>query len=262
MWNEADHPRDDSGRFVEKGGYEGLRERRFSLSLYGRNYSQMPSKKNWQRVVDTLGTEEDVEYLTPTDFSQAFDREKLLQRIGEEKENIQSLKNAEEARRQRMAEERVQAQSAEEQRIQKVVDRIKASTTANDTTAKKLIAVTDRAEEAADKARNAKRQSSGQSGYVGKSKSVRATNAEAEGKFPKTKAALILGVTTMELKSVMAPIEWHHTGALYQASDYYDISDICDIASDLQDETPDYIRQKYSAQSIDTFEKLYGVKIK
>lgn len=258
MWNEAEHPRDDEGKFVEKGGYEGLRTRRASLGInYGKTYSEMPSKKNWQRVVDIIGTEENLEYLHPDDFRNELTKEQLLQRIDERKANTAQADVKAQEQREQWRKEQQQA----EQEQQAKVDKIKSNTNATDTTAQKLLDVAKRAYEAHEKALEKRATSQGASGYVGKSKSVRATNAEAEGRFTKTQAAQILGVSTLRIKEVLSTSEWHHTGALYNESNYYDISDICDIADDLAFSDVATIRENYSAESIENFEKIFGVKI-
>lgn len=262
-WNEADHPRDDDGKFVEKGGYEGLRIRRASLGLrYGKTYSEMPPKKNWQRVVDTLGAEDDLEYLDASDFRNELSREELLQHISERKASVEAIKQANQVKEQAQAEEQRKAQEQAEKAKREKLERIKSNSNATYAVAQKLLDVADRAYKAHEAAVDRRFTNQGSSGYVGKSKSVRATNAEADGKFTRTRAAEILGVSTAKIKEVLTPSEWHHTGALYNKSNYYDIGDICDIADDLAFDDVAEIRENYPAESIENFERIFGVKIK
>lgn len=67
-----------------------------------------------------------------------------------------------------------------------------------------------------------------QSGYVGSSKSIRAAEAEQNGKLPFTRAKKVLatrlGITQRaagELLAEIGPCEWHHTGKYARRTDYY-----------------------------------------
>lgn len=67
----------------------------------------------------------------------------------------------------------------------------------------------------------------GQSGYNGFSRSVRATQAEAEGKFPKTTAAKELGLSVKAFtagcdRAGISACEWHHVSKYANAVDFYD----------------------------------------
>ncbi len=263
MWEESKHPRDDEGKFVEKGGYEGLRIRRGNMSeLFGRSSTDMPSKKNWQRVVDIVGTEEDLEYVDSSVYKQEMTREQLLQHIAERKENARAIIHAEEEKKLLEAQKKREEKEWEEKNRREKLDKIKTNANVTDTGAQKLLDVGDRADKAREAAENKRFQSQRASGYDGKSKSVRAINAEADGKFPISKAAQILGVTTIKIKQFLSPSEWHHTGAMYNETYYYDIADICDIADDLAYDDASEIRENYSAESIRDFENIFGVKIK
>jgi hypothetical protein len=71
-----------------------------------------------------------------------------------------------------------------------------------------------------------------QSGYVGSSRSVRAVEAETEGKFPLTRAiqnlTKTLGITrkaARELLIKVGPCEAHHTSKYANLTDYYDLGE-------------------------------------
>lgn len=71
-----------------------------------------------------------------------------------------------------------------------------------------------------------------QSGYIGSSKSVRAIEAEAEGKLPLSHAiptlAKALGITrkaTRDLLLKVGSCEVHHTSKYANLTDYYDLED-------------------------------------
>nr|DAG78442.1 MAG TPA: hypothetical protein [Caudoviricetes sp.] len=263
MWEESKHPRDDEGKFVEKGGYDGLRARRGDMrGMFDWSYTEMPTKKNWQRAVNIIGTEEDLEYVDADVFKKEMTREQLLQHIAERKENALAIIRAEEEKKLLEAQKKREEKEWEEKNKREKLDKLKANTYATDTVAQKLLDVGDRAYKAREAAENKRFQSQRASGYDGKSKSVRAINAEADGKFPISKAAQILGVTTIKIKQFLSPSEWHHTGAMYNETYYYDIADICDIADDLAYNEAAEIRENYSAESIRDFENIFGVKIK
>lgn len=63
----------------------------------------------------------------------------------------------------------------------------------------------------------------GNSGYIGSSKSVRASQAESLDRYPASVAAKLLGVSAASIKAILSPSEWHHTGSYYNRTDYYDI---------------------------------------
>lgn len=72
------------------------------------------------------------------------------------------------------------------------------------------------------------------SGYVGWSRSVRATEAEAEGKLPLTRAipavSSIAGCTRNEARAAlvaMGPCEWHHTSKKFNRTDFYNVGAAC-----------------------------------
>lgn len=261
MWNESEHPRDDDGKFVEKSGYDVLKERK--KALRDSAYNRMPRKVDYERVAALMGTDEGLEYLDYYDFAQTLEKEEYQERIKERKAEWQAARQKEEEweREQTAA---YKAKAEEEQKWTKGrLSNIMANTNANEVVAQRLVGVVNRADEAYEKAMRNYKYGNASGGYVGNSRSVRATNAETDGKFPAGRAANILGITTMKLKKSLRPTEWHHTGALYNATDYYDISDLCDIAADLQGEdSAADIRKDYSAESIEKFEAIYGVKIK
>ena len=270
MWNESEHPRDDIGRFTEKGGggYEGLKQRRNELRhvwVERRNLTLPPTLENYQAIVEKMGSDEGIEYLDYNDFrSTRLTKEELLQRIESNKALYEQAKKEKEEK-ERIAQEQWAKKVAEEKaERQRKIDRIKSNGEISDTVADKLIEVVNRSYDAYEKAMSNQRYGdTSRSGYVGHSRSERATEAETNGKFPAGRAANILGITSLKLKKYMRPSEWHHTGALYNATDYYDISDLCNIAEDLQEEDGfEDIRKDYSAESIELFEKIYGVKIK
>lgn len=73
----------------------------------------------------------------------------------------------------------------------------------------------------------------GQSGYFGSSRSVRAVEAEEEGKLPLSRAIPIiskkLGITrkaARELIESVGPCEAHHTSKYANLTDYYDLYDV------------------------------------
>ena len=66
-------------------------------------------------------------------------------------------------------------------------------------------------------------------GYDGYSKSNNAVDAEADGRYPLTKAARIVaretGVTIKEARRILQELgtgEWHHSSKFYNAVNYYD----------------------------------------
>lgn len=63
-------------------------------------------------------------------------------------------------------------------------------------------------------------------GYDGFSKSNNAIYAESEDKFPATVAAKKLGVSAAAIKAILSPCEWHHTGKMYNRTDYYYIGEL------------------------------------
>ena len=70
-------------------------------------------------------------------------------------------------------------------------------------------------------------------GYVGWSRSVRASEAERDGKLPLSRAvkevAKFCGITQKQARAVCLLIgrcEWHHTSKHFNATDYYDVGDI------------------------------------
>lgn len=58
-------------------------------------------------------------------------------------------------------------------------------------------------------------------GYCGYSKSNNAIDAENNGKFPASILARRIGVTTNAIRSLLTPVEYHHTSKMYNATDYY-----------------------------------------
>lgn len=64
----------------------------------------------------------------------------------------------------------------------------------------------------------------GNSGYIGSSRSVRATEAENENKYPSSVADKMLGVRSGAVQANLYPSEWHHTGKYFHKTDYYDIN--------------------------------------
>lgn len=70
----------------------------------------------------------------------------------------------------------------------------------------------------------------GNSGYVGYSKSVRATVAESEGKYPKTTFKKVYGLSEkkfkeLENRDIISVSEWHHTSVYGNRTNYYSIDD-------------------------------------
>ena len=70
----------------------------------------------------------------------------------------------------------------------------------------------------------------GNSGYVGYSKSVRATLAENEGKYPKTTFKKVYGLSEkkfkeLENRDIISVSEWHHTSVYGNRTNYYSIDD-------------------------------------
>lgn len=65
-------------------------------------------------------------------------------------------------------------------------------------------------------------------GYDGYSRSNNAVNAEEEGRYPASKAAKILGITTDTLKHFFETdhMEWHHVSKHYNKVKFYDVSEI------------------------------------
>lgn len=68
-------------------------------------------------------------------------------------------------------------------------------------------------------------------GYSGMSKSKRALEDESKGNFNLSTASKLLGVSQDKIKKYFKPISWHHTGAMYNETTYYDLSDVVDYFS-------------------------------
>lgn len=99
-------------------------------------------------------------------------------------------------------------------------------------------------------------------GY-GTGKSTRALKAELEGRYSLSQCSQILGISTARLKNIL-PVskEWHHTGALYNKTQTYDISAILDIVDDMTSgEKLSQIKQDYGDENIQLFNKLFGTQI-
>ncbi len=62
-------------------------------------------------------------------------------------------------------------------------------------------------------------------GYNGFSKSNNAVSAEANGRFPASKCAKILGVP-VEFIRAQGSCEWHHTSKHFNTTPYYDLESI------------------------------------
>lgn len=91
-------------------------------------------------------------------------------------------------------------------------------------------------------------------GYHGFSKSNNAIYAENEDKFPATVAAKKLGVSAAAIKAILHPCEWHHTGKMFNRTDYYDISRFLD--DELDDDDRELLAKMKSykvEKSIETF---------
>lgn len=63
-------------------------------------------------------------------------------------------------------------------------------------------------------------------GYVGYSKSVNATNAEEEGKYPATQIAKLTKTEAKWVKETFNPTEWHHTSKHFNKTNYYDLDEV------------------------------------
>lgn len=97
-----------------------------------------------------------------------------------------------------------------------------------------------------------------QTGYTENGKSVRAVKAEAEGKFPKSEAAKMLGVSPQMIEKYCDKTEWHHSGGtLYNEIDYYDISKYIDIADF---GVQDYIDDNDYKEEVKNWKKMTGRK--
>ena len=73
----------------------------------------------------------------------------------------------------------------------------------------------------------------GQGGYCGFSRSVRAVEAESDGKLPLTRAIAALaeeaGITRRAARAALlaaGPCEWHHTSSHANRTDYFDVAEI------------------------------------
>ncbi len=62
----------------------------------------------------------------------------------------------------------------------------------------------------------------------GEGKSQRAVAAESRGLRTATQTAKVFGVSTKTIRAVLAPVEWHHTSKMFNATDYYDPSLVTD----------------------------------
>ncbi|MDE2020248.1 MAG: hypothetical protein KGJ13_07935 [Patescibacteria group bacterium] len=75
----------------------------------------------------------------------------------------------------------------------------------------------------------------GNSGYVGYSKSVRAVEAEREGRFPKTTFRQVYG---LDPSKFVTATEWHHSSKFGNRVHYYDPADVYAVVIALPHPTP------------------------
>lgn len=97
-------------------------------------------------------------------------------------------------------------------------------------------------------------------GYDGYSRSNNAINAEEEGRFPASKAAKILGITTDTLKHFFETdhMEWHHTSKHYNKVKFYDVTEIeKEITQEVLDFDKEVRRKKRESKPV----KLSGCEV-
>ncbi|MBX3253896.1 MAG: hypothetical protein KF862_07110 [Chitinophagaceae bacterium] len=74
-------------------------------------------------------------------------------------------------------------------------------------------------------------------------KSIRATQAENEGRFPKTAFRKIYGI---DPAAVTTATEWHHTSKFFNRTDYYNIEDVMQSLADMHyEERRQYLKGKF-----------------
>lgn len=71
-------------------------------------------------------------------------------------------------------------------------------------------------------------------GYFEYSKSNNAVSAEADGRFPASVLASMLGVKIGAIKALLTPTEWHHTSKHFNATIYYSKESALEIIDDLR----------------------------
>jgi len=106
-------------------------------------------------------------------------------------------------------------------------------------------------------------------GYIGFSRSKRAALAEEFGRYPATRAAQLLGVSTAAVKAVLVPHEWHHASKYFNRVDYYDISLLLDYAdgetegwsTEELDEAAETIRRLKDFKAPKTEENLFRANV-
>lgn len=98
-------------------------------------------------------------------------------------------------------------------------------------------------------------------GYYGFSKSNNAIDAENRGLMvatllSKKMAKYYKGCTPRDIAACLYPKEWHHTGKMYNCTDYYDFLDFIDL--DLRKKLKSIIKDRLASKKM--YPKNLGIK--
>lgn len=88
------------------------------------------------------------------------------------------------------------------------------------------------------------------SGYCGFSKSNNAIEAEADGRYPASVIAKMLGVSTEAVKAIVPSYEWHHTSKFFNSTPYYDLSDAKERLAELKAFKIEKIKQDFEHATV------------
>nr|DAU28828.1 MAG TPA: helix-turn-helix domain protein [Caudoviricetes sp.] len=255
MWDEQKHPRNKEGEFTTKYGFEeykkswetnplGLRlgEKKFNALVEKFENAGIPAKR--------------IEELRTTEYSKDTTTEEYKKIFAEkDKENLEKREQELKSEKERINREKQDRETTE--RIANIlgVSSVKAN---------KLKEVYKAYKDLIQN--NLRLEAQSRDGYSEHSKSTRALKAEREGKLPLTAAAKLLGVSSDKIKQNCYRSEWHHTGALYGATSFYDISPVLNIieAAYERDEYKTLTEMahdlKIKDDDINTFKNVYSIK--
>ena len=236
MFKESDHPRDELGRFTD--GEETTKEvidnyvstpQEFRKKFYSNTLTTNKIDKGYiETLLDIYDNAppKNLSLLENSKFNQAFgfgqnSKEKIKQNLEE------AIAKAEEEQKEKEEKEKKTLQMAEEDKQFELNAFQKDGFSPSQ--AEKLRQANKEIEKYLDHV--AIQKYNVKDGYSGMSKSKRALEDESKGKFNLSTASKLLGVSQDKIKKYFKPISWHHTGAMYNETTYYDLSDVVDYFS-------------------------------
>jgi len=182
-------------------------------------------------------------------YQYSLDEQTIKEGINKIADEMKAVKQKEIGNIEQEKQKEIERKKKHEENVKAVADKLNIST--NDYL--KLIKISSNIDNYNEELSKGYKENQTRTGYVSNRESSRSIEAKINGEYPLSVASKIFGVSSETIKNNFEISSWHHTSAMMNQTDYYDLSSVVDTINNISNGIYDEVLGTKSWDKTKTF---------